>query len=273
MGPGTAAELRDVGITFRPHAAAGDWVLRHLSIEVDSGEFFVLVGPSGCGKSTLLRLLAGIEHASEGIVATQDGPVTGPSPRRAMVFQSVEVPLMEWLTARQNVELGLKMQGVSRSERRRIGEEYLGKVGLTTAADKFPHQLSGGMKQRVQIARVLAVKPELVLMDEPFAALDAQSRRLLQREVAGLWQEEKRTVIYVTHEIREAVLLGGRVAVLTAPPNSTIKSVYDVRLPYPRDEFSPEFAALSRQIELDIEEEVGKVWSAVAGPSSTRSQP
>lgn len=263
-----AAEFRDVGITFSP-SARGEWVLRHLSVEVGRGEFFVLVGPSGCGKSTLLRMLAGIEHASEGSVATQAGPVIGPSPQRAMVFQSVEVPLMEWLTTRQNVELGLKMQGRGRSERRRIGEEYLSKVGLTGAADKYPHELSGGMKQRAQIARVLAVRPEIVLMDEPFAALDAQSRRLLQREVAQLWQDEKRTIVYVTHDIREAVLLGQRVAVMTAPPDSTIKRVYDVALPYPRDEFSPEFATLSRQIEIDIEEEVSKVWSVPTGPSST----
>lgn len=264
----TAAELRDVGVNFHPRAE-GEWVLRHLSIDVRRGEFFVLVGPSGCGKSTLLRLLAGIAQASEGSVATQDGPVMGPAPQRAMVFQSVEVPLMEWLTARQNVELGLKMQGAERSERHRIGEEYLNMVGLTVAADKYPHELSGGMKQRVQIARVLAVKPEIVLMDEPFASLDAQSRRLLQREVAQLWQEEKRTVVYVTHDIREAVLLGQRVAVMTAPPDSTIKHVYDVDLSYPRDDFSPEFGALSRQIEVDIEEEVSKVWSVPGGQPST----
>ena len=263
-----AAEFRDVGITFSPRAG-GEWVLRHLSVEVARGEFFVLVGPSGCGKSTLLRILAGIEQASEGSVTTQAGPVVGPSPQRAMVFQSVEVPLMEWLTTRQNVELGLKMQGTGRSERHRIGEEYLSKVGLTAAADKYPHELSGGMKQRAQIARVLAVRPEIVLMDEPFAALDAQSRRRLQREVAQLWQDEKRTVIYVTHDIREAILLGQRVAVMTAPPDSTIKRVYDVALSYPRDEFSPEFATLSRQIEIDIEEEVSKVWSVPTGPNST----
>jgi NitT/TauT family transport system ATP-binding protein len=259
---GLAASFRDIGINFRGTDRPTDWVLRHLDLDIRDGEFLVLVGPSGCGKSTLLRMLAGITAPTEGTVTAADGPVTGPSPKRAMVFQSVEVPLMDWLTARKNVELGLKLQGVSRVLRQQKGEAYLRKVGLVAAADKYPHELSGGMKQRVQIARVLATAPEIVLMDEPFAALDAQSRLLLQREVARLWQEDKRTVVYVTHDIREAVLLGQRVAVMSAPPVSGIKSIYDVDLPYPRDEFSSRFTELSRQVEKDIEEEVIKVWSA-----------
>ncbi|MGI5157280.1 ABC transporter ATP-binding protein [Microbispora sp. CA-102843] len=264
----TGVAFRDIGINFT--GGRGDWVLRHLNLTVNAGEFFVIVGPSGCGKSTLLRLIAGIADASEGEVRTSRGPVTRPGADRAMVFQNVDVPLMEWLTAQQNVEFGLRMQGNPRAKRAAIAADFLRKVGLQSAAGKYPHELSGGMKQRVQIARVLAVSPEIVLMDEPFAALDAQTRKLLQQEVSRLWQEEVRTVIYVTHDIREAVLLGQRIAVMSAPPESGIKSMYEVDLPYPRDEFSPGFVDLARQIEIDIEEEVNALWSAATASPSIR---
>ncbi|QWF24809.1 ABC transporter ATP-binding protein [Nocardioides sp. LMS-CY] len=252
--------FHDVGINFSKRQT-GDWVLRHLDLEIRDRELFVLVGPSGCGKSTLLRLLAGIATPTEGHTETGAGVVSGPGPDRAMVFQNVDLPLMEWLTVRDNVGYGLRRQHVPRRERARIVDDHLRKVGLTRAADKYPHELSGGMKQRVQIARVLAANPSVLLMDEPFAALDAQTRRLLQSEVVRLWRDDPRTVIYVTHDIREAILLGTRVAVMSAPPESGIKSMYDVRLAYPRDEFAPEFVALASRIEADIEEEVSKVWS------------
>jgi NitT/TauT family transport system ATP-binding protein len=268
VGRNEAVSFRDIGINFT--GGRGDWVLRHLDLTVDAGEFFVIVGPSGCGKSTLLRLIAGIADATEGDVRTPEGPVTRPGADRAMIFQNVDVPLMEWLTAKQNVEFGLRMQGRPRDERSAVADDFLRKVGLQNAAGKYPHELSGGMKQRVQIARVLAVSPGIVLMDEPFAALDAQTRKLLQHEVSRLWREEVRTVIYVTHDIREAVLLGQRIAVMSAPPESGIKSMYQVDLPYPRDEFSPGFVELARQVEIDIEEEVNKLWSEAGVPPSTR---
>lgn len=255
----TAARFEGLGINF---GRRDDWVLRGLDLEIGKGEFFVLVGPSGCGKSTLLRILAGITVQDEGRVLLGDEPVRGPGPERGMVFQSVETPLMDWLTARGNVEFGLKMQGVRRGRRREIADEYLAKVGLQRAADKHPRELSGGMKQRVQIARILATRPQMILMDEPFAALDAQTRRLLQNEVSSIWAEERRTFVYVTHDIREAVLLGQRVAVMSAPPDSGIKSSHIVDLPYPRDEFSPAFADLARRVERDIQEEVSKSWES-----------
>ncbi|MEV6925295.1 ABC transporter ATP-binding protein [Dactylosporangium sp. NPDC051485] len=262
--------FRDVGINFTPKQR-GEWVLRHLDLEIGDNEFFVIVGPSGCGKSTLLRVLAGIAKPTEGYAQTGRGVVDGPGPDRAMVFQSVDTPLMEWLNVRRNVEYGLRMQGVPRSARSATVDQYLRKVGLHRAASKYPHQLSGGMKQRVQIARVLASNPSVLLMDEPFAALDAQTRRLLQRELVSLWQDEPRTVIYVTHDIREAVLLGTKVAVMTAPPQSTIRTTYEIAMPYPRDEFAPEFVELASKVEADIEEEVSKLWAGDGFESQSRS--
>lgn len=256
---GGAVQFDRIGIRFNPEH---DWVLHDLDFRIEPGEFMVLVGPSGCGKSTLLRLLAGIAEATEGTVTAHGEPVKGPGPERGMVFQSVETPLFEWLTARQNVEFGLRLQeGQSRSSVRETATRFLNMVGLGRAADKFPHELSGGMKQRVQIARVLAVSPEIILMDEPFAALDAQTRRFLQAEVVRIWQQERKTFLYVTHDIREAVLLGQKVAVMSTSPNSVIKEIYEIDLPYPRDEFSMDFVNYARLIEQDIQTEVEKQWA------------
>lgn len=252
--------FEDVGINF--HASKqSEWVLRHLNLDIQDGEFCVIVGPSGCGKTTLLRLLAGLGTPNEGTIRTSNGLVAGPGADRGMVFQSVETPLMEWLTVRENVEFGLRMQGQSRRSSRARGEEQLRKVGLLPAAHKYPHQISGGMKQRTQIARVLAVSPEVLLMDEPFAALDAQTRHLLQKQLIELWRQDRRTVIYVTHDIREAVLLGERIVMMSAPPESQIKAVYDVPLPYPRDEYSSEFGQIASMVRESIEEEVSKIWA------------
>lgn len=252
------ARFRDVGIRYK---AATEWVLRDLNLEIMDGEFLVLVGPSGCGKTTLLRCLAGLHFPTEGTVEANGQTVKGPSAERSMVFQSVETPLMEWLTALQNVEFGLRMRGWPRKERRRVALDYLDRVGLAAAAGKFPHELSGGMKQRVQIARVLAVGSQAVLMDEPFAALDAQTRQLLQELLIRLWRDDRRTVLYVTHDIREAVYLGQRIAVMSAPPHSMIKDTVAVTMGYPRDEYSDEFGRVAREVRNSIEEEVRRVWS------------
>lgn len=251
-----AIKMSDVGIRFNK----GDWVLNGIDLEVPAGQFFVLVGPSGCGKSTLLKLVAGTHQPTAGTVVASGHPVTAPGPDRAVVFQGVDSPLMDWLTARENVEFALKLSGTPRKDRRAIANEYLDKVGLRLAADRYPDELSGGMKQRVQIARVLAVQPEMILMDEPFAALDAQSRRFLQQELVRLWADDRKTVLYITHDVREAVLLGQRIAVMTAPPSSALKKVFDVDLPYPRDEFSPEFTEIMHGVDAAISEEVKKLW-------------
>ncbi|WP_147916969.1 ABC transporter ATP-binding protein [Ruania zhangjianzhongii] len=249
-------DLEQVGISFDNHT----WVLRDLDLTIKEGEFFVLVGPSGCGKSTLLKLVAGTHMPTAGTVRAGGEAVRGPGPDRAVVFQSVDSPLMDWRTARGNVEFALRMSGRGRRQARALALEYLDKVGLADAADRYPDQLSGGMKQRVQIARVLAVQPEMILMDEPFAALDAQSRRFLQQELVRLWQQERKTVLYITHDVREAVLLGQRIAVMTAPPESGIKNIFNVDLPYPRDEFDTDFVRIMREVDENISSEVKVLW-------------
>ena len=239
-------------------------VVSGLSLEIRAGEFFVIVGPSGCGKSTLLRLVAGFLAPTEGSILVDGEPVKGPGADRAMVFQSIDGPLLEWLTVRQNVAFGLKLQARNRNKSfdPSMVEHWLRVVGLTSAANKLPHELSGGMKQRVQIARILAVKPNIILMDEPFAALDAQTRRLLQQQAAALWQDEGGTVIYVTHDIREATLLGQRIGVMSAGPDSNFMAIHEVDLAYPRDEFSSEFGEIARRVEEQIIEEVTRSWES-----------
>jgi len=237
-------------------------VISNLSLEIAAGEFFVIVGPSGCGKSTLLRMVAGFLPPSGGSLTVDGQSIAGPGPDRAMVFQSVDGPLLEWLTVRQNVAFGLKLQarhGRGRFDKSQA-DHWLSVVGLTAAADKYPHELSGGMKQRVQIARILAVKPDIVLLDEPFAALDAQTRRILQQQVSELWQSEGRTFVYVTHDIREAVLLGQRIGVMSAGPDSSFREIHTLDLPYPRDDFSPEFGEVARVVEEQIVQEVMRSW-------------
>ena len=267
---GTAAEPNDgargrsvafSGVDLRYNRSAPP-VVSDLSLEIAAGEFFVIVGPSGCGKSTLLRLVAGFLEPSAGAVTSGGAEISGPGPDRAMVFQSVDGPLLDWLTVRQNVAFGLKLQAKRNRQAfdPEVVDHWLQLVGLAGAAKKLPHELSGGMKQRVQIARILAVKPDIVLMDEPFAALDAQTRRILQRQVVDLWQTEGGTVIYVTHDIREAILLGQRIGVMRAGPHSGFRSLHSVDLDYPRDEFSPEFAQVARAVEAEIVEEVNKAW-------------
>ncbi|GAA4627874.1 ABC transporter ATP-binding protein [Actinoallomurus vinaceus] len=247
---GAATRIEGVSISFGSYHAVDD-----ISLEVAAGEFLCLLGPSGCGKSTLLSALAGFTPATTGTVSVDGGPVTGPSPERGMVFQSSEA-LFDWLTVRQNVAFGPRMRGMSRAEQAALADEYLGLVGLRKFAGKFPGQLSGGMRQRVQIARVLANRPRIVLMDEPFGALDAQTRQVMQQEMDRIWRESGCTVVFVTHDIDEAIILADRIAVMTAGPAATIKNIYDVGLPRPRDETSPEAIALHQKLRQDIGQEV-----------------
>ncbi len=259
---GGSVSFSDVSLRYASAAADSPPVISNLSLEIAADEFFVVVGPSGCGKSTLLRMIAGFLGPTTGSLTVDGAKVTGPGPDRAMVFQSVDGPLLDWLTVRQNVAFGLKLQAKrgGRKFNKDDVDHWLGVVGLTQAAGKYPKELSGGMKQRVQIARVLAVKPDIVLMDEPFAALDAQTRRLLQQQVSELWRSEGRTFVYVTHDIREAVLLGERIGVMTAGPESTFREIHALDLPFPRDDFSPEFGEFARAVEAQIVEEVMATW-------------
>ena len=199
--------------------------LDDIDIDLADGEFLVLVGPSGCGKSTLLDLLGGLSTPTSGRILLDGRPVTGPGLDRGIVFQ--QYALLPWRTARSNIEFGLEAKGLSKHERRELAAHYLDLVGLHGFGDRYPHELSGGMKQRVAIARSLAFDPEVLLMDEPFAALDAQTRESLQDELLRIWRETGKTVLFITHGIDEAVYLGQRVAVLTSRPGR-IKTIVDV---------------------------------------------
>jgi NitT/TauT family transport system ATP-binding protein len=230
------------------------YALRDFNLEVEEGEFVAVVGPSGCGKSTFLRILGGLIAPTSGeitLVPGRDGV-----PLQSIVFQ--EYAIFPWKTVIDNVAFGLQMRGVSRQERLGIAAEWLRKVGLVKFADSYPHQLSGGMKQRVSIARAFANNPEILLMDEPLGALDAQTRAVLQEELIRLWEDMRKTVVYITHSIEEAVLLGDRVVLMTAHPG-TNKSEFPVPLKRPRS-FSltsaPEFCQLTYAIWQDLQGEV-----------------
>ena len=231
--------------------------LEDVSLEVEPGEFVVLVGPSGCGKSTLIDLLGGLSAPTSGQILLDGVPITGPGLNRGIVFQ--QYALFPWRTALENVEFGLEAKRVPRGERRDIARSHLEMVGLTGFEDRFPHELSGGMKQRVAIARSLAYDPEVLLMDEPFAALDAQTREALQMELVDIWQKSRTTILFITHGIDEAVCLGQRIAVMTSRPGR-IKRIVDV----PRDfreraediRSLPEFGALRHEIWSLLRDEV-----------------
>jgi len=224
-------ELRGVSRRFatRRHDTLA---LDGVSLSVREGEFVCVVGPSGCGKSTLLNIVAGFERPSAGQMLVDGEPVVGPGRDRIVVFQ--EAALFPWLNVRANAEFGLRLAGVPARERRERAREYLELVGLSRFENAFVHELSGGMKQRVQIARSLALSPRILLMDEPFAALDAQTRDTLQEELQAIWARTGTTVIFVTHNVREAVLLADRVVVMSPSPGRIRREV-EITLPHPRD--------------------------------------
>lgn len=250
-GP-AALSLRGASVAFGDFTAVDS-----VDLEVREGEFLCLLGPSGCGKSTLLSVMAGFQQAAGGAIEHRGAPVRGASKEMGFVFQSSDA-LFDWLTVADNVGFGPRMSGMSKQARAEVVEEHLRLVGLKHAAHKRPPHLSGGMRQRVQIARVLANAPDIVLMDEPFGALDAQTRTVMQRELDRIWRERRSTVVFVTHDIDEALILADRVAIMTAGPAARIKSVYDIGLDRPRDEDSADYVALRHQIRDDITEEVAK---------------
>jgi NitT/TauT family transport system ATP-binding protein len=227
-----------------------------IDLDVAARELVCLLGPSGCGKSTLLNIVAGFLAPTTGRVLVDGTPVTGPGADRGVVFQ--EYVLFPWLTVTGNVEFGLTLTGAPAEVRRRTAARYVEMVGLRAHAEKFPVQLSGGMKQRVAIARALANSPSIILMDEPFGALDAQTREILQDELSKIQRVEHKTIIFVTHSIREAVYLGDRVVVMTSAPGR-IKQVFDIKLPDVRDRFAPDFTQYEAEITRVVKEEVAKV--------------
>lgn len=223
----------------REGTSKGQQVLDGIELDIAAGEFVCVLGASGCGKSTLLMIMAGLVRPTGGQVILDGKPVTGPSRERGVVFQ--EYALLPWKTVRANVALGPRLQGRSRTEARAVADHYLEMVGLTESGTKYPHELSGGMRQRAAVARTLAAEPSVMLMDEPFAAVDAQTRSLLQEELVHIWEETGRTIVFVTHSVDEAALLADRVVVMTTSPGR-VKEV----LPVPtlrRERFKPESAA------------------------------
>lgn len=222
------------------------------SLAVEDGEFVCLLGPSGCGKTTILRIIAGLETLTSGSIKLDGREVVNTGPDRGMVFQ--EFALFPWRNVRKNVEFGLEIKKVPPIERKEIGQRYIDLVGLKGFEDFLPKKLSGGMKQRVGIARALANDPEILLMDEPFGALDAQTRNQMQKELLRIWSETKKTVVFVTHSVDEAVYLADRVVVLTARP-SRIKETFRVEQQRPRDRANPDFIALRKRILAELEEE------------------
>jgi NitT/TauT family transport system ATP-binding protein len=226
---------------------------------VHTGEFVCIVGPSGCGKSTLLHLIAGLQQQTYGRILVDGKPVQGPGTDRIMIFQ--EHGLFPWLTVGQNVEFGMKMKGVLAAERKEKTHYYLRLVHLAKFENSYIHQLSGGMRQRVAIARALATEPDVLLMDEPFAALDAQTRDLLHDELERIWSETGRTIIFVTHNVREAIRLGDRVVLLTFRPGR-VKSEFPVELPRPRHLEDPTVARAAGDILHELREEINRSLEA-----------
>jgi NitT/TauT family transport system ATP-binding protein len=235
-------------------------------LELGSGEFFCLLGPSGCGKTTVLAMLAGFESASSGEIVVDGSVVSRPSRDRGVVFQGDD-SLYPWLTSLENIEFGLRVNGVSKTDRRRIATEYLHLVGLRGQHDKYPSELSGGMKQRIQIARALANKPKMLLMDEPFGALDAQTRGIMQHELRQIWQSSGVSVFFITHDIDEALTLATRIGVMTAGPGGTLKEIVKIDLDDERVRTNRNYGLYYEQIYSSIREEVHRSAMHTGGVS------
>jgi NitT/TauT family transport system ATP-binding protein len=249
-------QAQNLSLCFRPKNREPVTALIDLNLAVSKGEFVSIVGPSGCGKSTFLNIVLGLIKHDSGTLQFNGTPITGPSQERAMVFQ--EFGLLPWRTVTGNVELGLELKGTPATERAQRGAELIKLVGLNGFESHYPHELSGGMKQRVGLARALATEPQVLLMDDPFAALAAQTRDLMQTELLQIWERTKKTVIFVTHSIEEAAYLSDRVIVMTARPGRT-KDVLQIDLPRPRDyemRLTPEFNEIKLRIWEVLKEEL-----------------
>ena len=247
--------IRSITKTYQTQSGEPVEALKPTALEIGAGEFVVVVGPSGCGKSTLLNMLAGFGEPSSGEARVSDVRITGPDIDRGMVFQSYA--LFPWRDVIGNVEFGLEQKGIPKRGRREIALKYLQMVGLQDFANKEVDELSGGMKQRVAIARAFATEPSIIFMDEPFGALDALTRRFLQRELLHIWQEHKKTIVFVTHSVPEAIYLGDRIVVMTARPGR-IKKILKIDLPHPRDATSDRFRDYERELYAELDEELTK---------------
>ncbi len=253
-----AVVCRNVSKTWAEGTKRAHVALRDVDLDVTPGEFIVLLGPSGCGKSTLLYLIAGLEPESAGEIWSFGDRVATPSPERSLIFQ--ETSLFPWLTVGQNASFGLSIRGDSTETRKAAARDVLQRVGLTEAMDKRPDELSGGMRQRVAVARALAMRPKVLLMDEPFAALDVQTRAKMQDFLLDVWRDSGASVLFVTHHIDEAVALADRVVVFTSRPGR-IKTIVPINTPRPRDPFSPEAESLRRQLTELMRDEVDRAFA------------
>ncbi len=238
--------------------------LEPMDLKVGNNDFVTIIGPSGCGKSTLLRIIAGLDRPTSGHISLDGGKITGPGADRGMVFQSYT--LFPWLTVRENIAFGLRERGVPPTERGKIADGFIQRVGLSGFESHWPSQLSGGMQQRTAIARALANDPKILLLDEPFGALDNQTRMLMQEMLLGIWERERKTVLFVTHDIEEAIFLGNRVVVMSARPGRA-KAEIAVDLPHPRSyrvKTTVEFVALKERLVEEIRAEALKVATTTA---------
>jgi NitT/TauT family transport system ATP-binding protein len=249
---------RGVGKVWAEGTRRAHEALRGIDLDIKPGEFVVFLGPSGCGKSTLLYLIAGLEDSTAGHIWSFGDMVETSSPERSLIFQ--ETSLFPWLTVWENVSFGLSIRGAAKAERRGVAKDALQRVGLTAAMDKRPDELSGGMRQRVAVARALAMRPKVLLMDEPFAALDVQTRARMQDFLLDVWRDSGASVLFVTHHIDEAVALADRVVVFTARPGR-IKTIVPIDLPRPRNLFSPEAEALRIQLTDLLRDEVDRAFA------------
>jgi NitT/TauT family transport system ATP-binding protein len=248
--------LTGVSKTFRSLQGSDYVAVRDLTLDIEAGEFFCLLGTSGCGKTTVLNMIAGFELATSGSVEIAGRAIESAGADRGVVFQSDD-SLYPWLSALGNVEFGLRMRGLPRGERLEQAHRYLDLVGLAGQGHKHPAELSGGMKQRIQIARVLANEPQILLMDEPFAALDAHTRAAMQRELIKIWRTTGKTVLFITHDIEEAVILATRIGIMHAGPASKLKGIIDVTLSDgERERTDDRFIAVYRQVHAMIRDEV-----------------
>ncbi|MDR3535158.1 MAG: ABC transporter ATP-binding protein [Acetobacteraceae bacterium] len=249
--------LSGISKVFRSRTG-GTWTaIAEFNLRLDAGEFYCLLGPSGCGKTTVLGMLAGFTAPSTGRLEVAGQPVRGASRERGVVFQGDD-SLYPWLTAIENIEFGLRLNGIPRRERRARAMHYLQMVGLTGQEAKHPTELSGGMKQRVQIARALANEPQILLMDEPFGALDAQTRATMQSELRRIWQETQTTVVFITHDIDEAIILGTRVGVMTAGPGGRLKDDLTIDMAGERLRTDPRYTAFYARIHGLLRDEVAR---------------
>jgi len=251
--------LSEISLSYRAQTGERLLALDKINLQVRAGEFVCIVGPSGCGKSTLLHLIAGLHSQTSGQILVEGKPVQGPGTDRIMIFQ--EHGLFPWLTVGENVEFGMKMKSIPKAEREEKTRYYLRLVHLAKFEKSYIHQLSGGMRQRVAIARALATEPDILLMDEPFAALDAQTRDLLHDELERIWNDTGRTIIFVTHNVREAVRLGDRVVLLTFRPGR-VKTEFRVELPRPRHLEDPDVARAAGEVLVQLREEINQSLEA-----------